>query len=261
MLTSLHTPLAKEVVRLRKRRHRDREQRFVIEGKRELAVAAAVGLPLQTLVYCEDFLADGDQALLARLAQTSAACASTSRAVFKKMSYRQAPDGLLAMAATPSITLDDLPEPPADGLWLIAAAIEKPGNLGAMLRSADAVGAAGVLVADAATDVFNPNVVRASLGALFSVPVANASTSALQEWLADRDVRVLAASPHAAVDYRTADFGGRVAIAVGSESAGLHSTWLNDYETVYIPMAGRLDSVNAATAAAILLFEAGRQRG
>lgn len=261
MLTGLHNPRVKEVVRLRKRRHRDRERRFVIEGKRELAVAAVVGLPLQTLIYCEDFLAEGDHALLARLAQTSVACVSAGRAAFEKMSYRRTPDGLLAIAAMPSITLGDLPEPPADALWLVAAAIEKPGNLGAMLRSADAVGAAGVLVADAATDVFNPNVVRASLGALFSVPVANASTPAVQEWLGARNVRVLAASPDAAVDYRTADFRGSVAIAVGSESAGLESAWLNDYETVRIPMAGRLDSVNAATAAAILLFEAGRQRG
>ena len=223
-------------------------------------MAADAGFPLQTLIYCEDFLADSDQALRNRLAQTSEASTAASRAVFEKMSYRQTPDGLLAIAATPSIALEDLPEPPADALWLIAAGIEKPGNLGAMLRSADAVGAAGVLVADAVADVFNPNVVRASLGALFSVPVAQASASTVQKWLAERDVRIVAASPDAAIDYASADFRGRVAIAVGSESAGLHGAWLDAYQTVRIPMAGRLDSVNAATAAAILLFEARRQR-
>ena len=244
-----------------KRRHRDRERRFVIEGKRELAAAAAVRFPLQTLFYCEDFLADGsDRALISQLAEGGAACEPASRAVFEKMSYRHTPDGLLAVAAMPSIALDALPEPPADSLWLIAAAIEKPGNLGAMLRSADAVGANGVLVADPATDVFNPNVVRASVGALFSVSVAAASECRLRAWLAERHIRVLAASPDAAADYTTADFRGSVAVAVGSENAGLGTAWLESYATVRIPMLGRLDSINAATAAAVLLFEARRQR-
>ena len=261
MLTSLRNPRVRDVVRLSKRRYRDRQRRFVIEGKRELAAAAAVRFPLQTLFYCEDFLADdNDRTLIDQLAAGGAACEPTSRAVFEKMSYRRTPDGLLAIAAMPSITLDALPEPPANSLWLIAAAIEKPGNLGAMLRSADAVGANGVLVADPATDVFNPNVVRASVGALFSVPVAAASQSQLCAWLAERRIRVLAASPDAAADYTTADFRGSVAVTIGSENAGLGTAWLAHYETVRIPMSGRLDSINAATAAAVLLFEARRQR-
>ena len=261
MLTSLGNPRVKDVVRLRNRRHRDRERRFVIEGKRELAAAAAARFPLQTLFYCEDFLADADdQALIGQLAEGGAACEPASRSVFEKMSYRHTPDGLLAVACTPSITLDELPEPPPDSLWLIAAGIEKPGNLGAMLRSADAVGAHGVLVADPATDVFNPNVVRASVGALFSVAVAAASAPALRDWLAERRIRVLAASPDARTNYAMADFRGSVAVAVGSERAGLDTDWLDDCQTVRIPMLGRLDSINAAMAAAVLLFEAQRQR-
>ena len=261
MLTSLRNVRVKDVVRLRNRRHRERERRFVIEGKRELAAAAAAHFPLQTLFYCEELLADdSDRALIGELAGGGAECETASRAVFEKMSYRRTPDGLIAVAAVPSIGLEALPAPPADSLWLIAAAIEKPGNLGAMLRSADAAGATGVLIADAATDVFNPNVVRASVGTLFSVSIAAASADALRAWLAEHHIRVLAASAEAATEYTTVDLRGSVAVAVGAESAGLSAAWLEGFETMRIPMLGRADSINAAMAAAILLFEARRQR-
>ena len=149
---------------------------------------------------------------------------------------------------------------PPDALWLVAASVEKPGNLGAMLRTADAAGAAGVLVADAATDPFNPNVVRASVGTLFSVPLAVASAEDVRAWLATHGIRVVATSPDAPSDYATADLTGPVAIVVGGEHGGLGADWLGAGETVRIPMAGQADSINAAMAAAVLLFEARRQR-
>lgn len=260
MLTSLSNARVKDVVRLRNRRHRQRERRFVIEGKRELETAAAAGFPVQTLFYCRDLLADGAPSVLRQLAACGTACVAASRAVFEKMSYRHTPDGLLGVAATPSLALDELPEPPPDSLWLVADGIEKPGNLGAMLRSADAVGATGVLVADPGTDVFNPNVVRASVGALFCVRIAAAPPAELRRWLATRDIRVLAASPAAATVYTAADLRGSVALAVGSEHIGLSAAWRSGCQTMRIPMHGRVDSINAATAAAILLFEARRQR-
>ena len=264
MLTSLRNPQVRTVVRLRNRRHRQAQRRFVIEGRRELNCAAEAGWALHTLFHCPELPAGGDVALLGRCQAAGVECVATSRAVFERMSYRRTPDGLLGVADAPELTLAKLPATPSrcgGELWLVAAAIGVPGNLGAMLRSADAVGASGVLVADAAVDVFNPNVVRASMGALFSVPLAVAGADVVREWLADRGVRLVLADPTSASDYTAADFTGDLAIVVGSESAGLDSGWRSgQYPAVRVPMAGRVDSLNAATAAAVLLFEARRQR-
>ena len=265
MLTSLRNPRVRDVVRLRDRRHREAQGRFVVEGRRELACAADSGLALRALFHCPELPAGADAALIRRFAETGAVCEPTSRAVFERMSYRRTPDGLLGVADTPQLALSALAIAAnrcgTGQLWLVAAAIGVPGNLGAMLRSADAAGASGVLVADAAVDVFNPNVVRASVGALFSVPLAVAGAAALRQWLDQRGLRVILADPAAADEYTTADFTGDLAIVVGSESTGLDAGWRRErYKTVRLPMSGRVDSLNAATAAAVLLFEARRQR-
>ena len=265
MLTSLRNPQVRTVVRLRNRRHRQAQRRFVIEGRRELAGAIDSGWALGTLFHCAELPAGGDATLLGRCQAAGVECVETSRAVFERMSYRRTPDGLLAVADAPELTLAKLPATSgrcgSGELWLVAAAISVPGNLGAMLRSADAVGASGVLVADAVVDVFNPNVVRAGMGALFSVPLAVAGADAVREWLAGRGVRLVLADPASASDYTDADFTGNLAIVVGSESAGLDNGWrCGRYPAVRVPMAGRVDSLNAATAAAVLLFEARRQR-
>ena len=260
MITSVRNPRVKDVVKLRNRRHRDRERRFVVEGTRELSCATDSGVTLATLYYCEALLADGARSLVERIAATKADCRPTSRAVFGKMSYRQTPDGVLGVAPMPDLGLERLPET-NDALWLVAAGIEKPGNLGAMLRSADAAGVAGVVVADPTTDVFNPNVVRASMGTLFSVPVAAASASDVRHWLRMRRIRLVAGRPDAVVAYTEADLRGAVAVVVGSEHSGLGAEWsVPGGEAVRIPLWGRADSINAAMAATVLLFEARRQR-
>ena len=265
VLTSLRNPQVRDVVRLRNRRHRQAQRRFVVEGQRELTCAVDASWALHTLFHCPELPAGDDAALLRRCQAAGAECVATNRAVFERISYRRTPDGLLAVADAPELTLAKLPPAPGrcgtSELWLVAAAIGVPGNLGAMLRSADAVGASGVLVADAAVDVFNPNVVRASMGALFSVPLAVGGADAVREWLARRGVRVVLADPASPNDYTTADFRGDLAIVVGSESAGLDAGWrCGGHQTVRVQMAGRVDSLNAATAAAVLLFEARRQR-
>ena len=260
MLTSPTNARVKRVVKLRSRRHRDRERRFVIEGFSELDGASRAGFAVAEVFYCEQhFAGRGEEGLVDRLRDTGAICEATNAAVFAKLSYRRTPDGLLAVAATPELTLDRV-DVPDDSLWLVATNIEKPGNLGAMLRTADAAGVSGVLVADPATDPFNPNVVRASVGTLFSVSLAVASAADVRAWLAENRIRVVATSPAATTDYAETDLTGPVAIVVGGEHAGLDATWIAGAEAVRIPMAGQADSVNAATAAAVLLFEASRQR-
>ena len=265
MLTSVNNPRVKDVVRLRNRRHRERERRFVIEGERELAYAIDAGFPVSALYHCTEFHADrGETDLVRRFAATGTTCEETSADVFRKMSYRRTPDGLLGVAEAPTLMLDALPdasEGTDEALWLVAVGIEKPGNLGAMLRSLDAVGGTGLLIADAVADVFNPNAVRASVGAVFGLPIATASGDAIRAWLERRGIPLLAASPQAETIYTEATLTGPVALAVGSEHRGLGESWLASAQTLSIPMAGRVDSVNAATAAALLLFEARRQRG
>ena len=260
MLTSPANARVKRVVKLRARRHRDRERRFVIEGFRELDGASRAGFLVEEVFYCEHhFAARGEKELVDRLRDAGAVCEATNAAVFAKLSYRRTPDGLLAVAATPELTLSRL-DVPENSLWLVATNIEKPGNLGAMLRTADAAGVSGMLVADPATDPFNPNVVRASVGALFGVPVAVARAADVRAWLAEHGIRVVATSPAATTDYAEADLSGSVAIVVGGEHAGLDAEWITGAEAVRIPMAGQADSINAATTAAVLLFEALRQR-
>ena len=198
MLTSLANPRVKAAARLRSRRQRQRQGRFLVEGRREITAALDAGWPLETVFYCADLFAQqategkgGEDAVVDACAAHGVACTATGAAAFRKMAYREKPDGLLAVAARPATTLAGLPPPGAQpALYLVAARLEKPGNLGAMLRSAAAAGAAGALVADSVVDVFNPNVVRASLGALFRVPLAVASGKAARAWLAARDIRL-----------------------------------------------------------------------
>ena len=260
MLTSPANARVKDVVKLRQRRYRDREGRFIVEGVQELRHALLADYPVEVAFYCERlFGARGEAELVDRLAAAGVECQATNATVFEKLSYRRTPDGLLAVATTPELTLARLAVP-ANSLWLVAANIEKPGNLGAMLRTADAAGASGVLVADPVTDPFNPNVVRASVGTLFRVPLAVAGAAQVRSWLAERAIRVIATSPDAGMDYTSVDLSGPVAIVIGAEHLGLDRAWRTAAETVRIPMAGQADSLNAAMAATVLLFEAARQR-
>ena len=180
----------KRVVRLRRRRARDRERAFLIEGYRELLRAVEAGLPLESVYHCHAFyLGSNEPALLDRACrECGAELVPTDDTVFAKLSYRDRPDGLLAVAPMPEWTLQRLPAPPADPLYVVATAIEKPGNLGTLLRTADAVGATALIVCDPVTDLFNPNVVRASVGTLFTVPAAQAGAEATRRWLAARGV-------------------------------------------------------------------------
>ena len=261
MLASPANPRVKALVRLRKRSSRDDLGVTLVEGYDELALALeGGGRPVE--LFCAPEVAGPDpRGIVARVrAVPGAQVTQVSRAVLEKVCYREAPDGWLAVLATPGCPLDRL-DPGPRPLLLVCEGVEKPGNLGAMLRTAEAAGASAVISAAPVTDFGNPNVVRASKGTVFTVPVAAASTSAVLAWLRARNVTAVVTAPDAALAPAEADLAGPAAVVIGSESSGVTPAWRQEAgATVRIPMYGRVNSLNAAAAAAIVLYEANRQR-
>ena len=183
-----------------------------------------------------------------------------SKTCFEKIAYKERPDGLLMVGPHVSIRLDDL-KLPENALVIVTEAIEKPGNLGTILRSADAAKVAAVIVCDRTTDIHNPNVVRASTGTMFSVPIVEATSDEALAWLKARNFKILAATPHAEKLHFEVPLTGNVAIALGAEQYGLTAKWMDGAELrVRIPMLGLADSLNVSAAATILVYEAVRQR-
>ena len=260
-ITSVSNPQIKDLVRLRDRRHRDRSGTFIVEGYRAISRASDAGVAFERLYVCPElFLGPNEDALIARVAETGAPVIEVSAEPFRKAAYRDRPEGLLAVARQFDTSIDAL-DLPAEPMLLVVEAIEKPGNLGTMLRTADAAGCDAVIVCDPTTDPFNPNVVRASTGMLFVVPLAVASTDATIEWLRRHGITTFATTPDTETLHTDADLSGGVAIVVGTEQYGLSDTWLEQADhRIRIPMAGAADSLNAAMAAGVTLFEAVRQR-
>jgi TrmH family RNA methyltransferase len=259
-ITSTANARVKQLVTLRQRRNRDRAGVTLVEGHEELSLALAAGVRPITLYLCPELAGDGADAVTGRVAGLGAEVVRVSRAVFGKIAYRESPDGWLAVVPAVRTGLSQLGPGPRP-LVLICEGVEKPGNLGAILRTADAAGVAAVIAADPVTDWGNPNVVRASKGTVFSVPVASASSAEVLDWAAERGLRLVAAAPDGDVPLTGADLSGPVAIVVGSEAHGLPAIWLARADTrVRIPMFGRADSLNVSTSAAILVYEAVRQR-
>ena len=261
-ITSLQNPRVKQLVKLRDRRPRDAAGVFLIEGYREIRRALERSVALTELYYAPDwFLGENEAALIAQAQASGAQLFELAKETFTKVAYRERPDGLLAVAPQWRRTLDELQLPPAPFL-LVVEAIEKPGNLGTILRSADAAGCQAVIVCDAVTDIFNPNVVRASTGVIFSVPLVVADSVEVLGWLQARKIRTIATTPAAETIYTAADLRGPLAVIMGSEQYGLSEFWLKHADLpVRIPMAGQADSLNVAMATIITLFEAVRQRG
>ena len=240
-VTSAQNPRVKEVVRLRQRRERDKSGLFLVEGYRELLRASDSSTAFQELFICPElFLGENESALIAKLQGSGARIIEASESVFRKMSYRDRPDGLLAIARQNHNTLTDLDKllKGNDRPFLVVAeAIEKPGNLGTILRSADASGVDAVIVVDRCTDIHNPNVVRASVGTLFTVPVVEASGEEALLWLQERGILVAAATPAAEQAFTEAPLSGPVAIALGTEQLGLSERWMERADIqVRIPM-------------------------
>jgi len=259
-ITSPANARVKQLVALRRRRARDESDVTLVEGHAEITLALAAGVRPRALYYCPELSNPRDQDLGERVRALGADVVRLSRLVFEKASYREGPDGWLAVVPAVDTSLAHL-DPGPRPLILACAGLEKPGNLGAILRTADAAGVAAVIAADPITDWGNPNVVRASKGTVFSVPVASARSAEVLTWIAARGLQIVAATPDATRLVTEADLAGPTVIAVGAEQAGLPADWLERADiTVRIPMFGRADSLNVATSAAIITYEAVRQR-
>jgi TrmH family RNA methyltransferase len=264
-ITSLHNTKIKQAMHLRDKRDRDQTGLFLIEGYREIFRASNAHWPIESLFICPElFLGTNEPALIQALAGQGTKIYECSQPVFQKISYRDRPDGLLAIAPQKKRSLSDLEncfKKKQAPFFVVAEAIEKPGNLGTILRSSDAVGIDGLIVCDRCTDIFNPNVVRASVGTLFTVPTIEESGEKTLNWLRDHDVTILAATPQAELLYTEVDLTRPLAIAVGTEQLGLSDRWMNQSTAqVRIPMCGVADSLNVAMATTLLLYEALRQR-
>lgn len=261
VLTSAQNPKIKQIVKLKERRERDEAGLFIIEGYRELKRAADAGITIQALFYCPQlFLGVNETALIEQIRAAGAEINCCSTYLFEKLSYRDRPDGLLAIAVQMKMSLMHIAAK-KNPFLVVAEGIEKPGNLGSILRSADAAGADAVIVCDRCTDIYNPNVVRASVGTLFTVPVIEASGHETLLFLQKNKIKVVAATPAAKVEFTETDLKGPIAVVVGTEQLGLSELWMKAADLqVSIPMKGVADSLNVAAAATLLLYEVLRQR-
>ena len=261
-ITSPSNPKLKYAVRLRTCSEREESGEMIVEGYRECRRALDSGYRPRAIFHCPDCYLKGENepALVEECARLGAEVYTCSRQCFVKIAYKERPDGLLMIGPHVSVRLEDL-KLTDNSLVIVAESVEKPGNLGTILRSADAAGAAAVIVCDRATDVHNPNVVRASTGSLFTVPIAEAGSDEAQSFLKERGFRILAATPHAERLHFEVDLSGKIAIALGAEQYGLTAKWMDGADLrVRIPMLGVADSLNVSSAATILVYEAVRQR-
>lgn len=262
-ITSPQNPRIKNLLKLQQKSSERRAQQLtIIEGLRELTIAHGAGVAVPALFVCPELAgASRQQELRALFGSTTTEWFEVSKAVFEKVAYREGSDGVLALARPPHLALDQL-ELPAAPLLLVLEAVEKPGNLGAILRTADAARATAVIVCDPRTDLFNPNAIRSSIGCSFTVPTIATTRQELLAWCRHHGIRTYAAAlTDQAVPYTTCDFRGPTALVMGTEADGLTLELRQACDqTIIIPMRGAIDSLNVSTATAILTFEAVRQR-
>lgn len=237
---------------------RNQSGTFLIEGKREIELALRSEYVIETVLFLREFVAE--KQLSAFLAD-SIHVIEINKEVYQKLAYRDTTEGILAVAKTKSLKLSDL-KLPENPLILIAESPEKPGNIGAMLRTADAAGIDAVIIADPKSDLYNPNVIRSSVGCVFTNQIATGTTAEIIAFLKERNIRFYSATLQNAVSYHTQNYTLPTALVVGTEATGLTQPWRDDAsQNIIIPMHGQIDSMNVSVAAAILIFEAKRQRG
>jgi TrmH family RNA methyltransferase len=261
-ITSVHNPRVKEAAKLRDHRQRHKQQRTLIDGQREIERAFAAGVELVEVFVCDAACHESRHATLVKqLGDAGVNPLGCTPEVFAKVAFGERAEGVVAVAAVPRTSLSQL-QINEDALVAVLVGLEKPGNVGGILRSADAAGIDAVIVADGGTDLFNPNTIRASLGTIFTVPIATASTTETLAWLTANRFRTFTARVDASIEYTQANFRGRAAVVLGSESQGLPPAWhTQELQAIRLPMRGIADSLNVSATAAVLFYEALRQRG
>lgn len=261
-ISSTQNSLVKYVLQLQeKSRARKKEQRFIIEGFREITLAISGEYAIHTILFYEAICAENDLNDLVSTLPKVPECIKISKEVYQKIAYRQGTEGILAIAECKSHHLDTFTIAHKKPLFLIAEAPEKPGNIGALLRTADAANVDAVFIANPKTDLYNPNIVRSSVGCVFTTNIVTGSSTEIISYLKKNNIAIYCAALSASVDYHTINFESASAIVVGTEATGLNDEWLeNSTKNIIIPMQGKIDSMNVSVAAAILIFEAKRQR-
>jgi TrmH family RNA methyltransferase len=259
MITSRANPRIKQLLQLQKPRERRAQGLIVIEGMREIKRASTSGWSFTELYVCDDLVKFADRHFLDELAR-KCPTEHISHQVFEHIAYRGNSDGVIALAKEPKLDLNSL-ELDDNPLIIVMESVEKPGNLGAIMRTADAAGINAVIVCDPATDLFNPNTIRSSVGCIFSLPVRACSSEDAFRWLSEQKISIAATTLEASDDYLDVDFTGSTAIVLGTEADGLSKFWTEKAQKrIKIEMKGIADSLNVAAAAAIITFEAVRQR-
>lgn len=262
-ISSLQNPLIKKIGVLQdKSRERKKSGLFVIEGLRELQLAIKGKYALDTVLFQENLISKDDLFNVLDASVPKANFIAITKEVFAKLAYRKTTEGLVALAQSKPHTIKELVLPSKNPLILIAEAPEKPGNIGALLRTADAAGLDAVIIANPRSDLYNPNIIRSSVGCVFTSNIAVGSTSEIISYLKKNNIHCYCAALTASKNYTELNFKKASAIVVGTEATGLSQKWLDASEqNIIIPMVGEIDSMNVSVSAAILIFEAKRQRG
>lgn len=258
VITSTHNPKVKSLLSLEKPRERRRQQQFIVEGKKEIGLALQAGYKIGNLFYCVDIFPETD---LNSLNIEDKFLVPVTQEVFDKIAVRENSGGVIAVAEMKTHRLEEI-KLGKNPLVLVLESVEKPGNLGAILRTSDAAGVDAVIICDPQTDFYNPNVVRSSLGCIFTKQIAAASSEETIAWLKKNNVSIYCTYLKALRPYHEVDFRRPTAIVMGTEATGLSEVWIkNSLTNIIIPMHGKIDSMNVSTAAAVVVFEAVRQRG
>jgi RNA methyltransferase, TrmH family len=265
-ITSIQNPFIKSLVLLQeKAKARKQSGTFLIEGKREIELALKGNYELETILFLPEIISEAEIQNIFFYSNTTKSDSiefiEINKEVYQKLAYRDTTEGIIALAKTKSLKLSDL-KLSKNPLILVVEAIEKPGNLGAMLRTADAANIDAVIIANPKTDLYNPNIVRSSVGCLFTNQIATASSEDVISFLKNNEISIFSATLQNATYYHTQDYTLPSALVVGTEATGLSEIWREkSIQNIIIPMQGEIDSMNVSVAAAILLFEAKRQRG
>jgi len=260
IITSRQNQRIKHLLRLQKRQVRAEEGLFVIEGLKEIEKAVHAGYEFVSVYYCAKIITFLE---LKKLVHDTSddLIFEISVDVFEKIAYRENSGGVVVVAKEKEHKLETLTSK-ANPLYLIVEGVEKPGNLGAIYRTADAAGVDAIIVCDPKADLYNPNVVRASLGCVFTVPTAISENAETIYWLKKHKIQILSTYLKAAIPYHTADFTQPTAIVMGTEATGISDDWVQSSDAhIIIPMKGIADSMNVSVSTAIVVFEAMRQRG